>query len=70
MAMPGEVVDDFAIAGTAKKCLARIEELAAMGVQEIAPGVLNGEISQIETIGKEIIPVIRNMPVAKWYDTI
>ena len=70
MVLPGEVVDDFAIAGTTEKCVARIEELAALGVQEVAPGVLNGEISQIHTIGKEVIPVVRNMPTAKWWEAV
>jgi hypothetical protein len=44
--------------------------LAELGVQEVAPGVLNGEISQIHTIGKEVIPVVRNMPTAKWWEAV
>jgi alkanesulfonate monooxygenase SsuD/methylene tetrahydromethanopterin reductase-like flavin-dependent oxidoreductase (luciferase family) len=70
MVMPGEVVDDFAIAGTAEKCLARIEELAALGVDEIAPGVLNGEVEQIRKVGEEIVPTVQKMSIAKWYDLV
>jgi alkanesulfonate monooxygenase SsuD/methylene tetrahydromethanopterin reductase-like flavin-dependent oxidoreductase (luciferase family) len=47
MELPGEVVDDFAIAGPAERCLGRIRDLAAVGVGEIAPGVLNGQAEQI-----------------------
>lgn len=68
MALPGEVVDDFSIAGPREKCLERIRELAASGVEEIAPGVLNGEIEQMRLVGREIIPDVAVLDVAAWAD--
>jgi 5,10-methylenetetrahydromethanopterin reductase len=66
MVLPGAVVDDFSIAGPTDKCLARIRELAAVGVEEIAPGVLNGEIAQIERVGAEIVPELRDLSAVAW----
>lgn len=70
MELPGEIVDDFAIAGPADRCLDRIRNLAEVGVEEIAPGVLNGEVEQIGVVGKEIIPKTRDLSSAKWYEAI
>jgi alkanesulfonate monooxygenase SsuD/methylene tetrahydromethanopterin reductase-like flavin-dependent oxidoreductase (luciferase family) len=66
MVLPGEVVDDFSIAGSTDRCLAKIHQLAAVGVNEIAPGVLNGEFGQIETVGAEIIPAMQEITSASW----
>jgi len=70
MKLPGEVVDDFSIAGPREKCLERIRELAAVGVEEIAPGVLNGEIDQMLQVGREIIPQTRQMKSANWVEIL
>jgi 5,10-methylenetetrahydromethanopterin reductase len=70
MELPGEVVDDFAIAGTAERCLKRINELADVGVEEIAPGVLNGEVDQIAKVGREIIPHTRSLSGPRWHEAI
>jgi 5,10-methylenetetrahydromethanopterin reductase len=70
MVLPGEVVDDFAIAGTADRCLQRIAQLAEVGVEEIAPGVLNGEAEQMAKVGREVIPHSRSMTGPKWHEAI
>ena len=66
MALPPEVIDDFSISGSRERCLERIRELAALGVTEIAPGVLNGEIEQMRRVGYEIIPTMRGIEPASW----
>jgi 5,10-methylenetetrahydromethanopterin reductase len=68
MALPGEVVDDFSIAGPAERCLEKLRELATCGVEEIAPGVLNGEIEQMRRVGREVIPISAGLEVARWYE--
>lgn len=54
----GDLVDDFAIAGPAEKCIARIEELGKLGVAEISSAYLNGRFEQMERVGREIIPAL------------
>ncbi|QEC47279.1 LLM class flavin-dependent oxidoreductase [Baekduia soli] len=54
--LTGELIDDFAIAGDAEKCLARIRELGDLGVQEISCAYLNGEAAQMERVGSDIVP--------------
>jgi 5,10-methylenetetrahydromethanopterin reductase len=66
MKLPGEVVDDFSIAGPLDKCLERIRDLAAVGVEEIAPGVLNGEIEQMQVVGRDVVPVTKGIEAADW----
>lgn len=66
MVLPGEVVDDFSIAGPRDKCMDHIRALAAVGVEEIAPGVLNGEVDQIRAVGRDIVPDIGGIEVADW----
>jgi len=56
-----ELIDAFAIAGTADFCLARIEELRTLGVGEISSAYLNGELAQIARVGREIIK-----PLSAW----
>jgi alkanesulfonate monooxygenase SsuD/methylene tetrahydromethanopterin reductase-like flavin-dependent oxidoreductase (luciferase family) len=53
--LTGDLVDDFAIAGTAEKCLAKVHELEALGIDEISCAYLNGEFEQMERVGREII---------------
>jgi 5,10-methylenetetrahydromethanopterin reductase len=55
--LTGELVDDFAIAGDAEKCLAKVRELEALGIDEVSCAYLNGELGQIERVGREIIAV-------------
>ena len=50
-----EMIGDFAIAGSADHCLARIRELRELGVAEISSAYLNGAFEQIERVGREII---------------
>jgi alkanesulfonate monooxygenase SsuD/methylene tetrahydromethanopterin reductase-like flavin-dependent oxidoreductase (luciferase family) len=70
MKLPGEVVDDFAVAGPLDKCLARIRDLADAGVEELAPGVLNGQIEQIELVGREVVPVVHQLETVRWAETL
>jgi alkanesulfonate monooxygenase SsuD/methylene tetrahydromethanopterin reductase-like flavin-dependent oxidoreductase (luciferase family) len=70
MQLPGEIVDDFSIAGPVDKCLERIRDLAAAGVEEIAPGVLNGEIEQMQLVGREVIPTSRQIDAVNWAEAI
>jgi hypothetical protein len=56
--LTGELVDDFAIAGPAEKCLARIRELAQLGVDEVSTAYLNGRQEQMERVGSEIVPAL------------
>jgi alkanesulfonate monooxygenase SsuD/methylene tetrahydromethanopterin reductase-like flavin-dependent oxidoreductase (luciferase family) len=53
-----ELIDDFAIAGPAEHCVARIRELASLGVGEISSAYLNGQFEQIDRVGREIIPAL------------
>lgn len=53
--LTGELVDDFAIAGSVEKCLAKVRELEALGIDEISCAYLNGELAQMELVGREII---------------
>ena len=54
--LTGDLIDDFALAGPPERCLARIRELAELGVHEISTAYLNGELAQMERVGSEIIP--------------
>ena len=53
--LTGELVDDFAIAGSAEKCLAKVRELEALGIDEISCAYLNGELDQMDRVGREIV---------------
>ena len=68
MVLPGEVVDDFSVAGPRDKCLEMIQTLGEVGVTEMAPGVLNGEIEQIEAVGREIVPSTKEYETVNWWD--
>ena len=50
-----DLITEFAIAGTAAECRARVEELRDLGVSEISSAYLNGEIEQMVHVGNEII---------------
>ena len=53
--LTGELVDDFAIAGPVDKCLAKIEELAELGVDEVSAAYLNGRFEQMELVGTSLL---------------
>ncbi len=53
-----ELIDDFAINGPAEQCLERIRALAALGVDEISGAYLNGQIDQLQRVGREIVPAL------------
>jgi alkanesulfonate monooxygenase SsuD/methylene tetrahydromethanopterin reductase-like flavin-dependent oxidoreductase (luciferase family) len=53
-----ELVDDFAIAGSTERCLERIRQLEALGVEEISTAYLNGKLDQMDRVGSQIIPAI------------
>jgi alkanesulfonate monooxygenase SsuD/methylene tetrahydromethanopterin reductase-like flavin-dependent oxidoreductase (luciferase family) len=56
--LTGELVDDFVLAGPRDKVLAKVRELAELGVDEISCAYLNGELEQMELVGREIIPAL------------
>jgi 5,10-methylenetetrahydromethanopterin reductase len=56
--LTGELIDDFAIAGPAQKCLAKLRELAGLGVDEVSTAYLNGQREQMERVGREIVPAL------------
>jgi alkanesulfonate monooxygenase SsuD/methylene tetrahydromethanopterin reductase-like flavin-dependent oxidoreductase (luciferase family) len=53
--LTAQLIDDFAIAGDGATCRGRLEELAAIGVTEVAPGFYNGEEEQLALVGREIV---------------
>jgi alkanesulfonate monooxygenase SsuD/methylene tetrahydromethanopterin reductase-like flavin-dependent oxidoreductase (luciferase family) len=54
-----DLIDAFAIAGPAERCLETIRELRDLGVGEISSAYLNGELEQLARVGREIVPAIR-----------
>lgn len=54
--LTGELIDDYAIAGPPERCLAKLHELADLGVHEVSTAYLNGQLEQMERVGREIIP--------------
>ena len=60
-----EHIDDFAVCGPAERCLERIRELADLGAGEISAAYLNGQIAQMERVGREIIPELSRPPAEK-----
>ena len=61
--LTGELIDDFAIAGPAERCLEKIRELAELGVGEVSTAYLNGELEQMERVGQEIMPAVGRLTV-------
>jgi alkanesulfonate monooxygenase SsuD/methylene tetrahydromethanopterin reductase-like flavin-dependent oxidoreductase (luciferase family) len=53
-----ELIDDFAISGTAEQCAAKIRELEALGVTEVSGAYFNGQIEQLQRIGRELVPLL------------
>ena len=53
--LTGELIDDFAIAGTAEKVRDKVHELDELGIDEISCAYLNGEHEQMALVGREII---------------
>ena len=53
--IPDEVIDEFALAGSAETLLARIRELEALGVSEVAAAFLGGEQEQMQAVGEQLI---------------
>jgi alkanesulfonate monooxygenase SsuD/methylene tetrahydromethanopterin reductase-like flavin-dependent oxidoreductase (luciferase family) len=62
--LTGELIDDFAIAGPAERCLERIAALAEIGVDEVSTAYLNGQVAQMERVGREIMPALPGRPDA------
>jgi alkanesulfonate monooxygenase SsuD/methylene tetrahydromethanopterin reductase-like flavin-dependent oxidoreductase (luciferase family) len=56
--LTGGLVDDFAIAGPADRCLETIRELGRLGVDEVSTAYLNGRFDQMERVREAIIPVL------------
>ena len=56
--LTGELIDDFAIAGPAERCLEKIAALAEIGVDEVSTAYLNGRVAQMERVGREIMPAL------------
>jgi len=59
--LSGELVDDFAIAGPPERCRTKLRELAELGIDEVSTAYLNGELAQIERVGREIIPALERV---------
>ena len=57
-----ELIDDFAITGPPDRCLARIQELADCGVDEISTAYLNGKREQLRLVGESIVPALAAIP--------
>jgi alkanesulfonate monooxygenase SsuD/methylene tetrahydromethanopterin reductase-like flavin-dependent oxidoreductase (luciferase family) len=57
-----ELVDDFAIAGSVDRCLAKLDALAEVGVDEVSVAYNNGAFEQMNKVGTEIIPALVASP--------
>jgi alkanesulfonate monooxygenase SsuD/methylene tetrahydromethanopterin reductase-like flavin-dependent oxidoreductase (luciferase family) len=55
--LTGELIDDFALAGTADKVRGKVRELIELGIDEISCAYLNGAHEQMALVGREIVPV-------------
>lgn len=53
--LSGGLVDDFAIAGSPEKVVAKVRELHELGIDEISCAYLNGELEQMDRVGREVI---------------
>jgi alkanesulfonate monooxygenase SsuD/methylene tetrahydromethanopterin reductase-like flavin-dependent oxidoreductase (luciferase family) len=60
--LTGELIDDFALTGPAERCLERIRELETLGVSEISAAYLNGQLDQLERVGRDIVPALAATP--------
>ena len=50
-----ELIDDFAIGGSAEHCLAKIRALEGLGVWEVSSAYYNGRSDQLARVGREVI---------------
>jgi alkanesulfonate monooxygenase SsuD/methylene tetrahydromethanopterin reductase-like flavin-dependent oxidoreductase (luciferase family) len=61
-----DIVDRFAIVGDVQAHVARLRILAEAGVDQFNLYLMNGnEDEQLEIYGREIIPVLRDVPAVK-----
>lgn len=61
-----EIVDRFCLVGSADRHIARLQDLAAAGVDQFNLYLMNGnEEEQLEIYGREIIPVLREVSPAR-----
>jgi alkanesulfonate monooxygenase SsuD/methylene tetrahydromethanopterin reductase-like flavin-dependent oxidoreductase (luciferase family) len=63
--LTGDLVDDFAIAGSAEKCLAKVRELEALGIDEVSCAYQNGAFDQMDRVGREIIAPLAGAGAAR-----
>jgi alkanesulfonate monooxygenase SsuD/methylene tetrahydromethanopterin reductase-like flavin-dependent oxidoreductase (luciferase family) len=56
--LTGDLVDDFAVAGPAERCLEKIRELGHLGVGELSTAYLNERFEQMDVIGRTILPAL------------
>jgi alkanesulfonate monooxygenase SsuD/methylene tetrahydromethanopterin reductase-like flavin-dependent oxidoreductase (luciferase family) len=56
--LTGELIDDFALAGSADKVRGVVRRLFDQGIDEISCAYLNGELDQMETVGREVISAV------------
>ena len=60
--LTGELIDDFALAGSADKVREKVQGLYELGIDEISCAYLNGEADQMALVGREIIGVAAGAP--------
>jgi alkanesulfonate monooxygenase SsuD/methylene tetrahydromethanopterin reductase-like flavin-dependent oxidoreductase (luciferase family) len=53
--LTGELIDDYAIAGSAEKVRAKVERLLELGIDEISCAYHNGTFEQMERVGRDVI---------------
>jgi len=53
--LTGELIDDYAIAGSADKVRATVKRLLDRGIDEISCAYQNGNFDQMATVGREVI---------------
>jgi alkanesulfonate monooxygenase SsuD/methylene tetrahydromethanopterin reductase-like flavin-dependent oxidoreductase (luciferase family) len=56
--IPSELIDGFALVGSANQVAARIVALRQLGISQVAPAFLNGQYEQMERIGRELVPLV------------
>jgi alkanesulfonate monooxygenase SsuD/methylene tetrahydromethanopterin reductase-like flavin-dependent oxidoreductase (luciferase family) len=61
--LTGELVDDFAIAGSAERCLEKLRQLERLGVDEVSTAYLNGRFEQMEHVRAAVLPALREPAV-------
>ena len=55
LSLTPQLIDDFAIAGSAEHCLEKIRALEELGVWEISSAYYNGRNDQLASVGRELI---------------